>query len=628
MVTASPNLRQRDDLTTRRLRVFEQRYGSLALDLACHAAFPLTLTTDLVYCLRENFAPECPWYGAADVLLSGLCSPIGYDLYEMEGATRDRLLRRLCQEFGEERLYTLEDFMVAYLRHRLQVEPRDRLLVLGDRPHWTALACLRSEEAVRAIEQELRRVIAGGDPKERLRLAALVERTADLLSETKFRPLLLDWANRTAEGMPIDAVAAATIAAVEAGITLKPLEFETVTLVVDDRTSSASDDELKSFEFETITVNRRGQEIRREPKQAFYFVERLLREALPAKRSTKSCVLTNQGLQVLEAAISSRNKKQQSNVQLARDSSLDRSTVSKIRDRSSAVGLSKLSDLFSALNLELEPEHWHEWQGKPSNLGNSQARQPDLPPSQQLVMVAIPGGTFWMGSPDSEPRRYSDESPQHQVTVQPFFLSQYPITQGQWRAVANTPKVKQDLNPDPSGFKGEHCPVEQVSWDDAVEFCDRLSALTGRTYRLPTEAEWEYACRAGTTTPFHFGETITTDLANYNGDYTYQDAPKGENRAQTTEVGIFPPNAFGLSDLHGNVWEWCLDHWHGNYEGAPIDGSAWLTEDDRVNRIVRGGSWFDGPWYCRSAGRSRHAPGLRDDNLGFRVVCALPRTLS
>lgn len=149
MVTAATHSqRQRDDLTTRRLRVFEQRYGSLALDLACHAAFPLTLTTDLVYCLRENFASACPWYAAADVLLSGLCSPIGHDLYEMEGLTRDRLLRRLCQSFGEDRLSQLEDFMVAYIRHRLQVEQSDLPLVLGDRPHWTALACLRSEEAV------------------------------------------------------------------------------------------------------------------------------------------------------------------------------------------------------------------------------------------------------------------------------------------------------------------------------------------------------------------------------------------------------------------------------------------------------------------------------------------------
>ena len=547
MVTASTDTqRQRDDLTTRRLQAFEQRYGSLALDLACHAAFPLALTPDLVYCLRENFVRECPWYAAADVLLSGLCSPIGYDLYEIEGLTRDRLLRRLCQEFGEDRLYQLEDFMVAYIGHRLQVEPRARVLSLGDRPHWTALACLRSDEAVRAIEQELRRVIAGSDPRERLRLAYLVERTADLLAESKFRPLLLDWANRTAQGEPIDAVAAAAIAATQSGILLKTLEFETVTLVFDDATNDPSDDELKPFEFETVTVDRRGREIRRESKRAFFFVEPVSQEAAP------------------------------------------------------------------------------------------------------LEMVAILGGSFLMGSPETESERYDDESPQHEVTVQSFFLSKYPITQAQWREVARLPQVNRELDPDPSGFKGDRLPVESVSWQRAVEFCDRLSAVTGRTYRLPTEAEWEYACRAGTTTPFHLGETITTHLANYDGS-VYQQESKGQDRKQTTNVGSFPPNAFGLYDMHGNVWEWCLDHWHENYDGAPTDGSAWLdqsvlltetrerittessdsltAEDEGESHVIRGGSWSNDPRYCRSASRYRAHPDGRNNGLGFRVVCVVPRTL-
>jgi len=547
MVTASTDTqRQRDDLTTRRLQAFEQRYGSLALDLACHAAFPLALTPDLVYCLRENFVRECPWYAAADVLLSGLCSPIGYDLYEIEGLTRDLLLRRLCQEFGEDRLYQLEDFMVAYIGHRLQVEPRARVLSLGDRPHWTALACLRSDEAVRAIEQELRRVIAGSDPRERLRLAYLVERTADLLAESKFRPLLLDWANRTAQGEPIDAVAAAAIAATQSGILLKTLEFETVTLVFDDATNDPSDDELKPFEFETVTVDRRGREIRRESKQPFFFVEPVSQEAAP------------------------------------------------------------------------------------------------------LEMVAIPSGSFLMGSPETESERYDDESPQHEVTVQSFFLSKYPITQAQWREVARLPQVNRELDPDPSGFKGDRLPVESVSWQRAVEFCDRLSAVTGRTYRLPTEAEWEYACRAGTTTPFHLGETITTHLANYDGS-VYQQESKGQDRKQTTNVGSFPPNAFGLYDMHGNVWEWCLDHWHENYDGAPTDGSAWLdqsvlltetrerittessdsltAEDEGESHVIRGGSWYFNPGYCRSAYRGGYHPDLRYLNIGFRVVCVVPRTL-
>jgi formylglycine-generating enzyme required for sulfatase activity len=238
-----------------------------------------------------------------------------------------------------------------------------------------------------------------------------------------------------------------------------------------------------------------------------------------------------------------------------------------------------------------------------------------------------------MGSPEDEVDRYDDEGPQHEVRVASFFMAKYPITQAQWRVVADFPKVKVDLNPDPSNFKGDNRPVEQVSWHEAVEFCDRLSRLTGREYRLPSEAEWEYACRAGTTTPFHVGETLTTDLANYNGDYTYDQGPKGIYREETTEVGSFPPNAFGLYDMHGNVWEWCQDHWHENYsEDPPRDGSAWLFSEERKsedehNRVVRGGSWYHLPRDCRSACRHLNGPDVRTDSYGFRVVCSAARAL-
>mgnify|MGYP005839573929 CR=1 FL=1 len=160
--------------------------------------------------------------------------------------------------------------------------------------------------------------------------------------------------------------------------------------------------------------------------------------------------------------------------------------------------------------------------------------------------------------------------------------------------MAGLPKVKTDLDPDPAKFKGDNRPVEQISWHDATEFCARLTKHTGRTYRLPSEAEWEYACRAGTTTPFYFGETITPDLVNYDGNYSYGAAPQGQYREATTDVGSFPPNGFGLYDTHGNVWEWCLDHWHDSYGGlfrqAPTDGSAWLSSDENKSRLLRGGS--------------------------------------
>jgi formylglycine-generating enzyme required for sulfatase activity len=244
-----------------------------------------------------------------------------------------------------------------------------------------------------------------------------------------------------------------------------------------------------------------------------------------------------------------------------------------------------------------------------------------------LELVAIPGGTFTMGSPGDEKGRSDNEGPQHQVTVPAFLMGKYQVTQAQWRAVANLPKVDRDLNPDPSLFNGDNRPVEQVSWDDAVEFCKRLSKAAGRGFRLASEAEWEYACRAGTDTPFHFGPTITPDLANYNGNRTYGQGPKGIYRGQTTEVGSFPANAFGLYDMHGNVWEWCLDHWHDNYRGAPTDGRAWTTGGDSSRRLLRGGSWVNDPDGCRSAYRSRFTPGRRLDYLGFRVVCVSSWTL-
>ncbi|MEQ8971199.1 MAG: bifunctional serine/threonine-protein kinase/formylglycine-generating enzyme family protein [Coleofasciculus sp. C1-SOL-03] len=247
-----------------------------------------------------------------------------------------------------------------------------------------------------------------------------------------------------------------------------------------------------------------------------------------------------------------------------------------------------------------------------------------------LEMVAIPGGTFQMGSPETEEGHKDNESPQHWVTIKPFFLGKYPITQAQWQAVAHFPKVERELDPDPSEFKGENRPVERVSWYDCVEFCARLSQYTGWNYRLPSEAEWEYACRAGTTTPFHFGETITTDLANYKGNYIYGAGVKGKYRKETTPVGSFQvANAFGLYDMHGNVWEWCLDQWHDSYEGAPSDGQAWIIDDDNDNhcRLLRGGSWFYNPRGCRCAARGRKTPDFRHGILGFRVVCGAAWTL-
>lgn len=244
-----------------------------------------------------------------------------------------------------------------------------------------------------------------------------------------------------------------------------------------------------------------------------------------------------------------------------------------------------------------------------------------------LTLMLIPAGEFVMGAPESEPESDDDERPQRLVKVPQFLMGRYAVTQAQWREVASYDPIDPDLDADPSRFKADNRPVEKVSWDDAQKFCVRLSAKTGKTYRLPSEAEWEYACRAGTTTPFHFGEMVTPNLANYYTEDSYNGSPTSKNRGETVEVGSFPANEWGLHDMHGNVLEWCEDDWHSDYEGAPNDGSAWIESDRTESYLLRGGSWNDHPQYCRSAYRFNASRGLRIINVGFRVCCVPPRIL-
>ncbi len=283
-----------------------------------------------------------------------------------------------------------------------------------------------------------------------------------------------------------------------------------------------------------------------------------------------------------------------------------------------------------------------------------------------LNMVEIPGGSFDMGINDSDIKwldaeytmhqKYSDpreaqtaegnakklvraQLARHRVSVPPFYIGQYEVTREQWRAIASRAdlKVSIDLaNPDPSTSQSQGLtkaqanmlPVESVTWFDAKEFCDRLSKLTGYKFRLPSEAEWEYACRAGSDKHFHTGNLLPPEMSNYDGRSRYRIEQRGEDRfrrQKTTPVGSFKPNAFGLFDLHGNVWEWCLDPWHNDYQGAPTDGSAWLNDGNDVFRVQRGGNYDAVGYECRCGHRSYDRPDSKSSQKGFRVIMEVPR---
>jgi len=282
--------------------------------------------------------------------------------------------------------------------------------------------------------------------------------------------------------------------------------------------------------------------------------------------------------------------------------------------------------------------------GRITESGRQQRRylSEELPGGVALEMAEVPGGSFLMGSSELEANRKGyardlgkqlrekvqerlpAESPQHAVKIAKFYFGKFEVTQAQWNAVASLPKVKRELMSDPSQFKGGNRPVEKISWEEAVEFCERLSRATGRKYRLPTEAEWEYACRAGVDAPFHFGQSITSDWANFDGERRFLSSPDGANRQETVSAGSLGiANRFGLYDMHGNVWEWCLDGWHENYQSAPDNGRLWQDGAIAYLKVVRGGGWDSAGVECRSGFRDRLTSTLRTNNLGFRVVAEI-----
>ncbi|NEP14288.1 MAG: formylglycine-generating enzyme family protein [Symploca sp. SIO2C1] len=521
---------------------FDQSYRLLVY----HAALPLVLTPELVNYLRNEFlrGEKVPWVAEVDLLLSDLCSQVGYELYAMDTQVRAYLLDEIKdQPFWQRRMQEVAQVLISYVSYLSRINPGQRQQEL-EAQRWAAMVYLGDESckaAAREIAERLQDTgkLAQANGSIRAELARLTRITEELSPQLKEEPSLLEYAKLVQRVLRAP---------------------DTVNLTELQRSYSVEGVEL------TVPEKVLPEDLQQTVAFSGQIPDRL--EGFPPLQTFKFEVVNLTTLKI--------------------DLQLFEFSVATIESKQTG-WLRRKTELIIKRRQQLA------W-----------GFREDLGDGVQLEMVAIPEGSFVMGSPDTEEGHRDSESPQHQVTVKSFFMGKYSVTQAQWQAVAALPQVNSELDPEPSYFKGADRPVEQISWYDAVEFCSRLAQKTGRNYRLPSEAQWEYACRAGTTTPFHFGETITPKLANYDGNETYRNGVKGKSRRGTTAVGSFGvANDFGLYDMHGNVWEWCADNWHDNY------------------RLLRGGSWGFIPVLCRSAYRFIDYPGVRFNySFGFRVVCA------
>ncbi|WP_375495278.1 formylglycine-generating enzyme family protein [uncultured Nostoc sp.] len=659
---------------------FVRRFDESYRLLAYHAALPLVLTPELVNYLRNEFlrGEQVPWVAEVDLLLSDLCSQVGYELYAMETHVREYLLEQMQQhpDLGKRRMQEVAQFLYSYVSYLSRLNPGRRQQEI-EAQRWAAMVYLGDEQckkAVREIAQRLIETSSGAGEASRTEsgiraeLARLTRITDELSPQLEQEPTLLDYARlvqrvlRTPEQV--------SVAELRNSYQVEDLELKFPDRLLPEdlaRTLTSSRQifpnlvgfpPIQIFEFKVKTIAI-VDDIDKLNLKPFQFEVALIAVNQPAQIDTSSLV------EMVDEIIFTKTEKRLNDVeQLVIQGVLANQTYEQIAasaDKSvEYLPVTTRTNLWKYLRNNVAPNLWkllstvfgekvtkrnvkkviEEWAAHRDLTINRHPQEAqyfieELGNGIQLEMVSISEGSLMMGAAKTEEESSDDERPQHQVTVSTFLIGKYPVTQEQWGAVAALPQINREFDSDPSRFKGANRPVEKVCWYDAVEFCDRLSQHTKRQYRLPSEAEWEYACRAGTTTPFHFGETMTSELANYDASKVYGAGVKGTYREETTPVGSFnAANTFGLYDMHGNVWEWCLDDWHGSYEGAPTDGSAWFDNDanddlyqKQGNAVLRGGSWINYPVDCRSAYRSNFTRDSHGGNFGFRVVCAAGRIL-
>ena len=513
-----------------RITRFRQTASPIARKLAGLLAAAPVINLPVVRLIQDTLLPQSNQVHVAEVFLGGLLKP----LVPIEADTNPDAVQYGFMDEGIRQIFLKDapvsdsaevfDAVSQYVAYRLN-KSLQQFVALLKAPQDSS-----EEEGIKAFAEVAIEILKG--------LGGDYARFALELEEVRISPLpSVDFISLSPQQLQL--------------LNLTPEDLQVFNVNVASLSESPETENLELLKFETIFVNRRGETIKTQPCEAYYYKE-----------------------------------------------PLDFNNIDETRDKS-----------------EVEADNNQDGEATPT--------------VEPLTMISIPEGEFIMGSHSEEKDRSDNESPQHRVKIAPFFMAQTPITQAQWRAIASFPQVERELKPDPSSFKGDENPVDSINWYDAIECCARLSKYTGREYRLPSEAEWEYACRGferppvdvpETDTeeensintkvypPFHFGDTITDKLANYFASSTYADEPKGEDRNKTTPVRSFKPNAFGLYDLHGHVWEWCLDPWHGDYSDAPTDGRVWDEEHqqedysahiiknikeiltDKRSRVLRGGT--------------------------------------